>query len=1023
MRSRVVLVVACVLTALVAHSPNRADAAPATNPGLVVGAWGRNNEGQIGDASTTDRLTAAQSAVGEAIAVAAGFRYSLALKADGTVWAWGQNANGQLGDGTTTTRSTPVQTSGLSHVVAIAAGGAHALALKDDGTVWAWGWNVSGELGDGTLTSRPTPAPVSGLTNVTGIAAGNSHSLAVLSDGTVRAWGYNGNGELGLNTISGGSSVPVQVTGLTQVAAVSGGTFHSLAVKVDGTVWAWGDNAYGQLGDNTTISRLAPVQVVALAGVTTVAAGSQYSLARKSDGTVHAWGLGTTGQLGTGAATNRSTATQVSGLAGATAIAAGGGHALARKADGTVVAWGLNTYGQIGNNDQQNRLLPTAVSGLSGATTIAAGVDHSIALAVPGLLRVVTSPAVPSQITLDGVVADSYGLAYVKVFPGTHTVRFAHVEGFTEPGSLTGSVVSGATTTVTGTFVPRGFLRVTTSPATPGTIYVDGTPREDWGMWTDIPTGSHSVCFGTVVGSVTPACQTVTVTAGATTEVTGVYGGSATKEPLVPGAWGRNTLRQLGDGTTADRLVPVSPGVGEATAVAGGQSFSLMLRADRTVSASGENTNGQLGDGTTLTRTNPVLVAGLGHVTAIAAGVNGNHGLALKSDGRVWAWGNNDNGQLGDGTTTQRLTPVAVSGLTDVASIAAGNSHSLAVKKDGTVWSWGSNLNGELGDGSNTDHHTPTQVANLVGIESVTAGPSFSLARNSAGTVWAWGKNDFGQLGDGTTTPRNTPLEVVDLDPVAAIAAGVNHVLAAMTDGTVRAWGRNFEGELGDGTATSDGKIVESEGLTDVIAVAAGVHSLALKADGTVWAWGWNGYGQVGAGNPPDNQLTPIAVPGLTGVRSIGAGTWHSMVVAVPGLLRVVSSPGVPSQITLDGSAADTYGLAYVKVLPGAHTVSFGRVEGFSEPASMTTPFVVSGLTTTVTGTFIPRGYLRVLTEPASPATIYVDGTPREDWGMWTDIPTGPLTVCFGTVVGLTTPPCQATTVTAGMTTTITGVF
>jgi hypothetical protein len=140
-----------------------------------------------------------------------------------------------------------------------------------------------------------------------------------------------------------------------------------------------------------------------------------------------------------------------------------------------------------------------------------------------GYLRVTTSPALPSQISLNGVIADSWGLTWVKLDPGDYTVHFSHVEGYSEPADQLVSVTAGATTTVTGTFTQRGSLRVITSPAVAGTISVDGSPRNDWGMWTDVPTGPHQVCFGAVEGFTTPACQDITVNAGALTTVTGTY--------------------------------------------------------------------------------------------------------------------------------------------------------------------------------------------------------------------------------------------------------------------------------------------------------------------------------------------------------------------------------------------------------------------------------------------------------------------------------------------------------------------
>src|SRR5262249_27188006 len=201
-------------------------------------------------------------------AIAGGTNFSLALGSDGTVWAWGLNNRGQVGDGTTTAqRTTPVQVSGFgtgSGIIAIAAGDSHALALKSDATVWAWGFNTSGQVGNGgTVSPQRTPVQ-SGpgiLTGVTGIAAGNSHSLAVRTDGTLWAWGLNGSGQLGDGT-SMQQNTPIQLNTIAGVSGIAAGAFHSLASKSDNSLWAWGTNTNGQLGDGSLENRSTPIQSV-----------------------------------------------------------------------------------------------------------------------------------------------------------------------------------------------------------------------------------------------------------------------------------------------------------------------------------------------------------------------------------------------------------------------------------------------------------------------------------------------------------------------------------------------------------------------------------------------------------------------------------------------------------------------------------------------------------------------------------------------------------------------------------------
>ncbi|HQN77039.1 MAG TPA: hypothetical protein PLP45_01970 [Syntrophales bacterium] len=352
-------------------------------------------------------------------AVAAGEYHTAALKADGTVWTWGCNYFGQLGDNTTNDRCTPVQVLGpggsefLTGVTAITAGNNHTVALKDDGTVWAWGCNDFGRLGDNTTAYRFTPVQVAGpggtgfLTHVIAIAAGEIHTVALKDDGTVWAWGGNFDGELGDNTTLD-RYTPVQVVGaggtgfLTDVIAVAAGWYHTIILKNDGTVWVWGKNNYGQLGDNTTTDRWAPVQVVGtggtgfLTGVTAFAGGFYHTLALKDDGTVYAWGKNGDGQLGDNTTTNRLTPAQVVGaggtgfLTGVTALAAGASHTAALKGDGSVRAWGYNDHGQLGDATTTSRSTPVQVVGAGGTgfltdvIAIATGRGHTVALKEDG---------------------------------------------------------------------------------------------------------------------------------------------------------------------------------------------------------------------------------------------------------------------------------------------------------------------------------------------------------------------------------------------------------------------------------------------------------------------------------------------------------------------------------------------------------------------------------------------------------------------------------------------------------------
>ena len=368
----------------------------------------------------------------------------------------------------------------------------------------------------------------------------------------------------------------VDLAGFTFSGYISGRlatSYHSVYLESDGTVWTWGNNSNGQLGDGTTSDEPIPVPVGVLTGITVIAAGSNHTVALKNDGTVWAWGSNNKGQLGDGTTTDRWTPVPVAGLTGITAIDAGSNHSVALKNDGTVWAWGSNSNGQLGNGTTTDNPTPIQVTGMTYIVDIAAGDTHTIAL------RSVT------PMKNDGIV------------------------------------------------------------------------------W----------------------------------------------------AWGNNSSGQLGDGTTTNRLTPIQvAGLSGITDITAGDNHNVALRNlytttnDGTLWAWGLNSNGQLGDGTTINRLTPVQVAGLSIVTTIAGGTD--HSIALKSDGTVWAWGNNDKGQIGDGTTTERLSLVQVTGLTGVTAIASGYKNNVVLKSDGTLQAWGYNNKGQLGDGTTTDRWTPTTV-------------------------------------------------------------------------------------------------------------------------------------------------------------------------------------------------------------------------------------------------------------------------------------------------------------------------
>jgi alpha-tubulin suppressor-like RCC1 family protein len=328
------------------------------------------------------------------------------------------------------------------------------------------------------------------------------------------------------------------------------------------------------------------------------------------------------------------------------------------------------------------------------------------------------------------------------------------------------------------------------------------------------------------------------------------------------------------------------------------------------------------------------------------AAAGSSHGLALRSDGTVWAWGLNGAGELGDGTTTSRSTPVQVTGLSGVTQVAACGAFSLALRSDGTVWAWGDNRAGELGRGMTSNHEvTPARVARLAGVIKISAGSDFSLALCSDGTVSAWGDNRRGQLGNSTAAGRPVPVKVAGLSHVTGIAAGYDASIATRASGIsaitlVWTWGGNDFGQLGDGTLTSHSTPERVTGLPVYIAgisagggftarlgdgiSATGGFATVLGTDGTVWAWGDDSAGQLGNARSSTPVTRPVNTIGAgSGITQLSAGDFHMLALKSNGSVLAWGSNG--SGQLGNGTTTDPAGPVQVTGLANATQVAAGE--------------------------------------------------------------------------------------------------
>jgi alpha-tubulin suppressor-like RCC1 family protein len=712
-----------------------------------------------------------------------------------------------------------------------------------------------------------------------------------------KVWNKSGGQTVTLSAISATSTASVTRSVAVSGEPVSAGANHSCALQPSGTVLCWGNNSNGQLGPNATVgaSVTATVAVTGLTDAIALSAGAAHTCALKAGGSVVCWGDNSLNQLGVGfTSTNTPVPAAVLGLTDAVAISAGLYHTCAIKANASVACWGNNTSSQLGNGTTTATVTAVAVTGLTNALSVSANAFYTCAVKASGSVICWGSSASASVKLSNGAsltdavaVSTGYDHACVLRANGSAACWGQNSSGEVGDGTTVTRTISTAVTGLTDAVAISAGGNANANTA--GAFYRGRTCA--------IKANGSTVCWGDkgYAGSGNGVVQaTPTAVAGLTDTAALSLGGDHTCALKTNGAiacWGNNAFAQIGDGNIGGiqtNLVAVTAQgsstelLTDTVAVSAGENHSCALKTGGSVVCWGDNQYGQLGDGTTTTRTVSAVVSSLTDAVTLTTG--GNHTCAVKKDGSVVCWGRNIEGELGNGSiTTTQVTPTLVIGLTDtLVQLSAGYYHTCAVGKAGGMVCWGRNSEGQLGNTSITQ--TQTTPASVIGltdtVTQLSAGRYHTCAVGKTGGVVCWGWNASGQLGNGSLTQTATPTPVIGLtDTVAQLSTGGNHTCAVgKTDGGVVCWGNNGAGQLGNGTTLTQAVPTVAVGSTGtILQLRAGQsHTCVVKTDGSVVCWGDNSSGQLGNGTTT-TYLTPTAVIGLPDtVVQLSAGWNHT---------------------------------------------------------------------------------------------------------------------------------------------------
>ena len=836
--------------------------------------WGGNSFGQLGDDTTTDRLTMTEVSLDSArtaMSISSGKDHTCSILDNGELQCWGRNNYGQLGDGTNDLSTSPVGVSLSGIPVQLSSGEWHTCAIMDDASLQCWGRNADGQLGDGTNTDSSTPVSVSLGEKVLAVSAGGDHTCVVTESWALKCWGDNSNGQLGIGSTSSSNS-PSTVTVGGNAVAVSAGGSHTCVLLDGNNVKCWGDNSNGQLGDGGTNQQNdAAIVGITLTGAIAIDSGQGHSCAVDSSDSIHCWGGSANGQVGDGSTSEQITSPTEIILGqniGALSVSSGSTYTCVVGSNDLARCWGGHGSGALSLGTSPSEFAISRWSYISSSERDWNN-NGNINIFEVSVVSDGDHDGFPSDSDSDDsnptVAADcssgSYGrFTCRQASPGYYVSGTGNtVMTPASPGHYVDSI--GAITESQCDIGEFQKLSGQTScdDAEPG-YYVpapgasDGTPCPA-GQYNDLH-GQSSIdaCKWAESGHSVPVLTQIT---------SGVSHSCAILDDGSVSCWGDNSNGQLGDGSRSPNLEPDKSSMPlgrKAVEISAGSYHTCTMFDDGSVRCWGSNEFGQLGDGTTIERTTPVPVDLGEGKSALGISSGGSHTCVVLNDLSVKCWGQNSNGQLGDGTTTDSSIPVhaAMSG-EDVISVSAGSYHTCAIMEGRSVMCWGDNWNGQVGDGSNADSLSPVEIevpGNSSAV-SLDAGAMHTCLGMNDGSLFCWGFNAYGQLGNGgysnSNSPMTTPLSSNQL--LTTVQVGLFHSCALLDSGQVACWGDNSNGQLGDGTQSGSGVPVIVSLGTNATSISVGQrHACAILDDASLQCWGANEAGQLGDGSNSDRD-------------------------------------------------------------------------------------------------------------------------------------------------------------------------